>query len=37
MSMLVAVMLPSLLCVPMTLIWEPAVIALEVTVLPACV
>src|SRR6266699_7289621 len=37
MSMLVAVMLPSLLCVPMTLIRVPALIALAATVLPACV
>ena len=35
MSMLVAVMLPSLLCVPMTLIREPALRALAVAVLPA--
>ena len=37
MSMLVAVMLPSLLCVPMTLIRVPALIALAATVLLACV
>src|SRR5712692_1676962 len=36
-SMLVAVMLPSLLCVPMTLMWVPAVMALAATVLPAWV
>src|SRR5436853_7137122 len=37
MSILVAVMLPSLLCVPMTLILVPALIALAATVLPAWV
>src|ERR1700694_1509906 len=37
MSILVAVMLPSLLCVPMTLIRVPAVMALAATALPAWV
>src|SRR5712692_8192149 len=37
MSMLVAVMLPSLLCVPMTLIRAPTLMALAATVLPAWV
>ena len=37
MSILVAVMLPSLLCVPMTLIRVPTWMALAVAVLPAWV
>ena len=37
MLMLVAVMLPSLLCVPMTLIRAPALMALAAAALPACV
>src|SRR6266702_7089169 len=37
MSMRVAVMLPSLLCVPVTLIRAPTLMALAATVLPDCV